>query len=350
MYASGNAPTLAMLDGGDLPKLKEKFLDLSSEKWISDAAERSLNDSTMSDGTIIAFPLTVEGYGFIYNKAVLDKAFGGSFDPLTIKTTKDLEDAFSKVEKSGIAPIFVSPMDWSLAGHYLSIAYADQSKDSAEVAKFLQDLKDGKADIASNQVFNGLIDTFDLMKKNNLDKNDPLSGTYERGPEVLGKGEVGFWFMGNWAWPQIKSFDTANEAYGFMPVPVSNNAADYGNAGIPVGVTKFVAIDKEQNSAEQQAAAKKFLEWLVYSNNGQDTLVNKANIIPAFNNITLEPADPLGKSIKQYMSNGQTLQFMTTTPPDHWSKVGASMQKYLSDNVDRAGLFGEIQEYWKNVE
>jgi raffinose/stachyose/melibiose transport system substrate-binding protein len=156
--------------------------------------------------------------------------------------------------------------------------------------------------------------------------------------------------MGNWAWPQIKSFDTANEAYGFMPVPVSNNAADYGNAGIPVGVTKFVAIDKEQNSAEQQAAAKKFLEWLVYSNNGQDTLVNKANIIPAFNNITLEPADPLGKSIKQYMSNGQTLQFMTTTPPDHWSKVGASMQKYLSDNVDRAGLFGEIQEYWKNVE
>ncbi|MFZ5969766.1 MAG: ABC transporter substrate-binding protein [Bacillota bacterium] len=349
MYASGNAPTLAVLDGGDLPKLKEKFGDLSGEKWVGDAAERTLNDATI-DGKLVAFPLTVEGYGFIYNKAVLDKAFGGSFDPASIKTTKDLEEAFKKVETAGAAPLVVSPMDWSLGAHYLAIAYADQSKDPAEVAKFIQDLRAGSVDLAGNAVFNGLIDTFDVMKKYNLDKNDPLSGTYEKGPEVLGKGTVGFWFMGNWAWPNIQSFDTANGAYGFLPVPISNNADDYGNAGIVAGVTKFVGLDIEQNSQEQQDAAKKFLNWLVYEKSGQEVLVTKANIIPAFNNITLEPADPLGKSIKQYLSNGQTLQFMATLPSDHWAKVGASMQKYLSDHTDRKGLFNEIQEYWKSVQ
>ena len=26
----------------------------------------------------------------------------------------------------------------------------------------------------------------------------------------------------------------------------------------------------------------------------------------------------------------------TILPPDHWSQVGASMQKYLSDEIDRA--------------
>ena len=56
-----------------------------------------------------------------------------------------------------------------------------------------------------------------MMKTYNIDKASPLSGTYERGPEVLGKGEVGIWFLGNWAWPQISSVDTAAEQYGFLP-------------------------------------------------------------------------------------------------------------------------------------
>ena len=43
------------------------------------------------------------------------------------------------------------------------------------------------------------MDTFDVMMKYNIDKASPLSGAYERGPELLGKGEVGIWFMGNWA-------------------------------------------------------------------------------------------------------------------------------------------------------
>ncbi|UZQ82355.1 ABC transporter substrate-binding protein [Thermoanaerobacter sp. RKWS2] len=349
MYAAGNAPTMAMIDPGEVSKFKDKFLDLSGEKWVSDAIDGALNAATV-DGKVIAFPFAVEGYGLIYNKAVLDKAFGGNFDPSSIRTRDALEEAFKKVEATGVKAIAIPPMDWSLGGHFLPIAYTAQSKDPAQVAQFLSDLKAGKVDLANNKVFNGLMDTFDMMKKYNIDKDDPLSATYERGPQLIGKGEVGFWFMGNWAWPQIKEFDTANEQYGFIPVPISNNPDDYGNSGIPVGATKFIGIDKTQNNVEQQEAAKKFLDWLVYSSTGQDMLVNKLNIIPAFKNITLQPQNPLAKSILQYVKSGNTLEFMTTLPPDHWPNVGASMQKYLAGKIDRKTLIDEIENYWKNVQ
>nr|WP_027092974.1 ABC transporter substrate-binding protein [Cohnella thermotolerans] len=348
LYASGNPPTMIMLDTGDVEKFKDRILDLSGEKWMADTVANA-TDLTTFDGKNYAFPLAIEGYGFIYNKAVVDKAAGGSFDPSTITTTSALENLFKQIEASGKKALVISPMDWSLGAHYLPLAYAGQSKDPAEVNKFLDSLKAGTADLANNKVFNGLMDTFDVMMRYNLDQKSPLSGAYERGPEVLGKGEVGIWFMGNWAWPQISGFDTANGQYGFLPVPISNNPDDYGNQEISAAVSKRIVIDKEKSTPEQQEAAKKFLNWIVYEAKGQDFLVNKASIIPAFKNITLPAADPLGKSIQAYMAKGKTEPSMSTLPADHWSKVGASMQKYLAQKSDRATLAKEIEDYWKSV-
>ncbi|CAM3042587.1 ABC transporter substrate-binding protein [Paenibacillus sediminis] len=348
LYAAGNPPTMIMLDTGDVEKFKDRILDLSGEKWNQDAVANA-TDFTTFEGKNYAFPFAIEGYGFIYNKAVVDKAVGGNFDPSTIKTTNDLENLFKQIEASGKKALVISPMDWSLGAHYLPLAYAGQNKDMAEVNKFIDALKAGQVDLASNKVFNGLMDTFDVMMKHNIDSASPLSGQYERGAELLGKGEVGIWFMGNWAWPQISGYDTANKQYGFLPVPISNNPDDYGNQEISSAVSKRIVIDKEKSTPEQQAAAKKFLNWLVYEQKGQDFLVNKMNIIPAFKNITLPAADPLGKSIQDYIAKGKSEQSMSLLPADHWKQVGASMQKYLAKASDRATLAKEIQDYWKNV-
>ncbi|MDY8023692.1 ABC transporter substrate-binding protein [Paenibacillus polymyxa] len=348
LYASGNPPTMTMLDTGDVEKFKDRILDLSGEKWNADTVENATTATTF-DGKNYAFPLAVEGYGFIYNKAVVDKAVGGSFDPTTIKTRNDLEKLFQQIETSGKKALVISSMDWSLGAHYLPLAYAGQNKDMAEVDKFMASLKAGQADLANNPVFNGLMDTFDVMMKYNIDQASPLAGAYERGPELLGKGEVGIWFMGNWAWPQINSFDTVNKEYGFLPVPISNNADDYGNQEISSAVSKRIVIDKEKTTPEQQEAAKKFLNWIVYEEKGQDFLVNQANIIPAFKNITLPAADPLGKSIQDYIAKGKSEQSMSMLPADHWSKTGSSMQKYLAKQGDRATLVKEIENYWKTA-
>ena len=78
LYASGNAPALLMLDAGDVLLFQDRALALNDEKWVADAIENSLSMATAEDGRILAFPVTVEGFGFIYNKAVVDKALGES--------------------------------------------------------------------------------------------------------------------------------------------------------------------------------------------------------------------------------------------------------------------------------
>ncbi|WP_234124623.1 ABC transporter substrate-binding protein [Clostridium hydrogenum] len=345
MYSSQNAPALSIVDPGDVISFKDKFLDLSSEKWVKDAEDGSL-DTVKLDGKIMGFPLTVEGDGIIYNKKVLDKA---GVDPTTIKTTNDLEQAFQKVQATGASAVALSPMDWSLGSHFFGTVYGTQSNDPKENAKFLDDLKAGKVNLTQNKQYNGILNTLDVLKKYNIDKADPLSATYEKDQQYIGQGKVGFWFMGEWAWPQIKQFAGDNTDFGFIPVPVSNNASDYGNNGIAVGVTKYIGIDKVDNNKDQQAAAEKFLNWLVYSKDGQEALVNKANVIPAFKNITMTPNDPLSKSIKDYVNSKRTIEFMAVLPSDHGTKVGASMQKYVAGKLDKAGLANEIQEYWKTV-
>ncbi len=343
LYASGNAPALYMGDAMDLIKLQDKFMDLSGEKWIADASEGMLTAVTEGD-TVLGFPLTVEGFGFIYNKSVIEAA---GVDTSSINTIDALEEAFEKVEASGKGALVISPMDWSLAAHYLGIGY--ETGDADGYAALFEDLKSGAVSTADNKGTKGIINTFDVMIKHNVGAGDPLAVTYEKGPELLGMDEIGFWFMGNWAWPQIESFAEPGAEFGFIPVPISNDPADYGNTQISVSPSKFVALDMTQNDAAQQKAAQEFLNWMVYDEDGQDALVNGCNVIPAFNNVTLQPMDPLGKDIKKYLGEGNTIPFVNS-PPDHWSVVGAFMQKYLAGKMTKAELFSSIDNYWVNLE
>jgi len=345
LYAAGNPATILMLDPADVPSFEERILDLSNEKWVADAVE---NSTTVVNGKVLDFPLAVEGFSFIYNQEVLDEAVGGTFDPATITTRDELKALFEKIVAIGKQPIHISPMDWSLGAHFLNGLYANQSTDMNEVVGFIDQLKAGSADLANDTVFNGLIDTFDLMMEYNNVKDQPLAAVYEQGPEDIASGEVGLWFMGNWAWPNIKEFNEEGQ-FGFLPVPISNNPDDYGNTQIATSITKRLVIDAEKSSAEQQEAAKQFLNWIVYEPSGQNFLINEANIVPAFNGMELQPQDPLAQSIQSYMANGKTTVGLNILPADHWSNVGASMQKYLAKSGDRANLAKEIEDYWKKV-
>lgn len=173
LYASGNAPALLMLDAGDVLLFQDRALALNDEKWVADAIENSLSMATAEDGRILAFPVTVEGFGFIYNKAVVDKALGGEFDPKTINTYDSLRELLDAIEASGTASLVIGPEDWSLGAHFFSLAYSAQSPDFDEVNAFMDGLKAGTVSLAENAVVNGLLDTFDLMKEYNYDKLDP---------------------------------------------------------------------------------------------------------------------------------------------------------------------------------
>jgi raffinose/stachyose/melibiose transport system substrate-binding protein len=133
-----------------------------------------------------------------------------------------------------------------------------------------------------------------------------------------------------------------------MPVP--QNTDDGTNTKIVGGGSKYFFIDSSDAFSEEQiAAAKDFLNWLVSDPDGNAFLTEKCAVVPAFDNIDASALDPLSISVKEFADGQLMIDNYNYDPDDHYSVVGASMQKYLADETDRAGLAGEVEKYWSST-
>jgi raffinose/stachyose/melibiose transport system substrate-binding protein len=348
MYASGNVPTIFVVDAGDVAKVADKVVDLSGEKWVRDEYPWARQQGTV-DGKVLAAPQATTGIGFVYNRKLVEAAIGGHFDPTTIKTRSDLAALFEKIEAAGTAPALVSPLPWLLGGQFLGKLYDARGDDVARGA-FVSQLRAGSVDLANDKVFTGLLDTLDLTLKYNLNASKPIAGTIETDAKAFADGKAAFWFVGDYQWPLLQSLGASPEGdgYGIMPVPISDDAADPWNQKILVTSSFMMAIDKTVNTPAQQEAAKAYLDWYVHSTSGQDFMVNKAGGVPAYQNVTLAPNNPLGRSVAADLEGGSTYAPMLGLPADHWNVLGDQMIKYVAGKLDRAGLAKAITDYWKS--
>ena len=109
-------------------------------------------------------------------------------------------------------------------------------------------------------------------------------------------------------------------------------------------------IDSSENTSEEQRqAAKDFLNWLVLEEEGNAFLTEKCALVPAYSNISSEALDPLSTSVKKYADAGSLIGNYDYLPDDHFSRCGASFQKYLAGQIDRAGLAAEIESSWSST-
>lgn len=343
LKASNNMPTLSLVDSAHLRDFKDIGADLSSEQWINDISGGVTDSSKNDNGEIIAFPFSTEGIGFIYNKKVIDEA---GIDINSINTISALEDAFKKINSIGKNALIITNEEWSLGDHFLSTFYSVDSKDFDSINSYFENLKAQAGSLNQNANLNGLIDVFDIMKTYNMYSDSPLTPSYDKCAEVVEKGEVGFWYMGNWASQNIMNSSSGNKDFGFIPVPISNNASDYGNNEISMGVTKYFIINKN-SSIEQQEAAKQFLNYLVYNENGNKFLVEECGIIPVFNNINITQNDPLFNELIKFRDSGKTTELMNSYLPANNSQIlGSALKKYLNNEISREDLIQQISDFW----
>ena len=337
-YASNEPYTIAMVDAKDIYSLgPDHAIDLSDQDWVNDTTQ-----AISIDGKVLGFPVCVEARGLLYNGDAIKAATGKDFDPSTIKTTADLKALIEEIVAGGNElPVGLQKEDWSLGAHYLAEVYELQQDPDA----FIAGIKDGSIKLADDPVFNALMDTFDVLKEYNYAKDAPISAEREVTEMKLAEGDLCFKFGGNWDWSNMVETNYT-ENLGMMPVP--SDLGDY-NEMLVGGGSKYFYIDNSV-SAEQQQAAKDFLNWLVYDADGQDFLVNKCALVPAFSNITLPVSDPLGASVKAFADAGKLVGNYNYLPDDHYAKVGASFQKYLAGQIDRAGFADEITAYWATAE
>ncbi len=163
LYNSGTPPTASILDTTDVIALaEEKAADLTEEPWVAEA-EGYL---TEINGKIYSFPLCIEGRGIIYNKAVIEKALGESFDPASVTTQSEFVELLDRLVDAGIKkPVSMAKEDWSLGAHQLQYIYETYEGTSEGAQEIIEDIKAGKVDLSSYDRLSQFLDTFDILKK-----------------------------------------------------------------------------------------------------------------------------------------------------------------------------------------
>lgn len=339
-YSANDPYTLSMVDAKDIYQLGAEYAsDLSDEAWVANTDYAiSVNDK------VVGFPFCVEARGVIYNADAIEGITGETFNPEDYKTLDAFTALLDELVAGGMtSPTGVMKEDWSLAGHFLSESYEEQT----DVDGFVSSLYAGEADLANNEKWNSLMDTFDVLMKYNYASGSPIAAEREVTEQKLAEGEIAFMFGGNWDWSVINAYDYS-ENMGMMPVP--QNTTDGTNERLVGGGSKYFYIDSSDNTSdEQRQAAKDFLNWLVMDAEGNAFLTEQCSLVPAYNNISADALDPLSISVKKYVDGGLLIDNYNYLPDDHYSICGAYMQEYLAGKSDRAGLAEKISGYWSST-
>ena len=129
------------------------------------------------------------------------------------------------------------------------------------------------------------------------DKAVLTTGNYDTQVGAFATQKAVFLHQGNWTDPNIKAANATFEM-AFAPHGSMEQATD----GIFVAAPSYYVINSESKNID---AAKQFLNDMVFTEAGNDYIVNKAGMIPAFKNITLQPTGALSKSVQAYAAAGK---------------------------------------------
>jgi raffinose/stachyose/melibiose transport system substrate-binding protein len=343
LTASGKTVTLAMTEPGTVRgKYKDFGIDLSNEKWNEETTSAFKNEQ----GQVVGFPFSIEGLGLVYNKKVVETALGGEFDPFSINTRDKLIALLDKLQAAGIKyPVAFQTESWSISNHY-STQFLNQTGNASQ---FVEQLKKGEVSLDNNEAWNGYYDTLEVLlsKKYNKYGDRPIGVYYDDAHVSVGKGTSALLFNGNWAYDSLQA--VAGEEFGFIPVPVDNNPDNDLNNKIIAGPTNVLMINKAATT-KQQDAAKRFLNWIVYEDAGQNFLVNESQVISAFKNNSLQVSNPLGAAISNAIEQGKTADFaLNYTTAEDWNNIiSPEVQKYVAGKVTRDQLATFIEDYFKS--
>jgi raffinose/stachyose/melibiose transport system substrate-binding protein len=189
-FASGEEPDI-FNNGGfkELELWKEHLADLSNEPWAEHVLPIGKVPTTDADGKLYGMPVNLEGYGFVYNKDLFEKA-GITETP---KTLSELKAAAQKLEDAGIKAFSAGYGEWWVIGqHLMNIPFAQQE----DPAAFIEGLNDGSASFVDNEQFKQFKEVIDTEIK--YANGNPLTTDYNTQVTLFASGETAMLQQGNW--------------------------------------------------------------------------------------------------------------------------------------------------------
>lgn len=354
--ANADAPTLFQINGPiGYQSWKDYCLDLKDTELYSWLMDKNMVVSG-EDGGVYGIPYVVEGYGIIYNNAIMEKYFAldgakaASMDEInnfdTFKAV--VEDMQAKKDDLGIEGVFASTSlapgdDWRWQTHLANIPIYYEYKD-----KSVNDLQEIEFTYADN--FKNI---FDLYINNSCTAPTLLgSKSTDDSMAEFALGKAAMVQNGNWGWGQISGVDgnvVAEADVKFLPIYTGAKGEE--KQGLCTGTENFFCINS-QASAEDQAASIAFVEWLFNSDTGKAAVTNDLGFIAPFTTFADDekPADPLAQEVIRYMENSDlssvTWNFTSFPSQQFKDDFGAKLLEYASGSVEWDEVKQSVIDSW----
>ncbi len=365
--AKTDAPTIFQVNGPiGYESWKDYCLNIKDSKLYSYLSDKTLAIS--DDDGVYAVPYVVEGYGIIYNDAIMKKYFALA-DKATdlnsadeIKDFRDLkavvEDMTAKKEELGIEGVFASTSlssgeDWRWQTHLLNIPLYYEFRDNEDFADpTMAGLNSKEIAFRHSDKFKNI---FDLYLNNSVTAKTLLgSKSVNDSMAEFALGKAAMVQNGNWAWSQISGVDgntVKSSDVKFMPI--YTGAEGESGQGLCIGTENYFAINKKA-SKEQQKASLDFLDWLFSSETGKKYVTEKLGFITPFNTFSEEeqPEDPLAREVVRYMNDDGVKSIpwiFTSFPSDVYkTRVGNALLEYAQGGIDYDKVAKTVKDEWKS--
>lgn len=353
--AKTDAPTLFQINGPiGYQSWKDYCADLKDSEFYNALSDKSLA-ITGEDGGVYGIPYTVEGYGIIYNNAIMEQYFAtagakaASMDEINSfdKLKEVVEDMQAKKDELGIKGVFASTSllpgeEWRWQTHTANLPvyqeYADKNVDDLE-----------QIDFTYSDEFKNIFDLY----LNNSTTDPKMLGSKGVNDSMaeFALGQAAMVQNGNWAWGQISDVSgnvVAASDVKFLPIYMG--LPDEENQGLCVGTENYFCINKQVSEASQKASLD-FVYWLISSETGKEYMTNKLGNIAPFSTFGEDekPADPLASDLLGYMGGDKTsIPWVFTTFPSQTFKdnFGSALLEYAQGTMDWGGVVAIVREQW----
>lgn len=365
--AKTDAPTIFQVNGPiGYNSWKDYCLDIKESKIYSYLTDKSL---AIKDGDgVFAVPYVVEGYGIIYNNAIMDKYFALGSRQKKVNSVKEInnfeklkivvEDMTKHKKQLNIEGVFAttslsSGEDWRWQTHLLNVPLYYEYREDEKQSDPTLALLDAKE--ISFKYSDNFKNIFDLYTDNSLTKKTLLgSKSVADSMAEFALSKVAMVQNGNWGWSQISGVEgntVKAEDVKMMPIYTGINGEE--RQGICIGTENYLAINKNV-SEEKRKASLEFLDWLFSSKTGKKYVTEKLGFITPFNTFsdTERPNDPLASEINRYLSdeNTETVPWIFTAFPSETFKkeTGSALLDYVQGAKDFKAVSDTIKTKWKS--
>jgi raffinose/stachyose/melibiose transport system substrate-binding protein len=336
-FQGDEQPDIFVIEGlGGFNQYKDKIYQFSgSEEWVDNTSLEFV-----VEGEVYGFPVAIEGWGIAYNEDILTAAdvtipaIGQALSQADYIAMFDkvqaYYDANGMSDYTVVSMAAAAGMTWVTGLHnfngYLSagLSYTDNS--------IINDVNAGIVDDARFADYADWVEIlFDYANQSVL-----TTGGYDEQVGAFATGKAAFLHQGNWT---DSSYAASDFEMGYLPHAVLKE----GNDSIFIGAPSYYVINKDGKNIEN---AKKYLEDLAATPEGHDYMVNQANMVPAFDSVTLVPATPLSAAVLAWSQAGKAYAWWQNDLPAGFGMdtLGPIYELFAKGTITKAQFIDQVSD------